>query len=176
MFTRIKQAMVSLIWGGLSQTVGTSVLNIKSEPSSGKTLSELEGDASVTKFGISENSSEFTLQEAFTIKLSTCESVLRVVLDETKLYESFYENKIITDMLGREKCFILDFVFNMGGSEALAETYFGAMKHQFKNNSAVETADLKTLIVFASQVSVIIALMLSTKSVEFIELEFYRTK
>ena len=55
---------------------------------------------------------------------------------------------MITDMFGREGCFILDFVFNMGGSEALAETYFVAMKHQFKDNSSVETADLRTLVSF----------------------------
>ena len=128
-FTRIKQVMVSLIWGDLFQTVGSSVLKITSGSSSGKRLSELDGDAFVNKFGIAENSSEFMLEEAFTIKLSTCESVLRVVLDETKLYDTFYENKMITDMFAREGCFISDFVFNMGGSEALAETYFGAMKH-----------------------------------------------
>ena len=51
-------------------------------------------------------------------------------------------------MIGRESCFILDFAFNMGGSEALAETYFGVMKHQFKDNSSSETADLRTLIDF----------------------------
>ena len=77
---RIKQVMVSLIWGDLFQMVGSSVLKITSGPSSGKRLSELDGDAFVSKFGIAENSSEFTLEEAFTIKLSTCESVLRVVL------------------------------------------------------------------------------------------------
>ena len=34
----------------------------------------------------------------------------------------------------------------MGGSEALAETFFGIMKHQYKDNSSIETADMRTIV------------------------------
>ena len=51
-------------------------------------------------------------------------------------------------MTGKEGCIILDFVYNLGGSEALAETFFGVMKYQKKDNAAPETADMRTLINF----------------------------
>lgn len=44
------------------------------------------------------------------------------------------------------KGFILDFAYNIGGSEAIAETYFGIMKSQIKDNHDAETTDLRTLI------------------------------
>ena len=78
----------------------------------------------ITKFHI-HKSSEFTLEDTFEIELSTCEGVIEVKLDEALLWEQFYTNPQICKMLDREGCFILDFVFNMGGSEAFAETYFG---------------------------------------------------
>ena len=51
-------------------------------------------------------------------------------------------------MIGREGCIVLDFVYNLGGSEALAKTYFGVMKYKKKDNASAETADMRTLINF----------------------------
>ena len=51
-------------------------------------------------------------------------------------------------MLGKEASIILDFAFNIGGSEALAETYFAIMKSQYQDNQDPETMDMRTIINF----------------------------
>ena len=86
-------------------------------------------------------SQDFVLEETFRIKLSTCDA-----MREIRLCEEMYKSDLMSGKIGCEGCFILDFIFNKGGSEALAETYFGIMKSLFKTNSSSETADMRSLV------------------------------
>ena len=43
---------------------------------------------------------------------------------------------------------ILDYAYNIGGSEAIAETFFGVMAAQKKDNQDPETVDMRTVLSF----------------------------
>ena len=142
----IKKAFASIVWGELFSTVGASVLVIQEGTHSGESLNELQGDAYITKFSVSKCTSKFLLHDNFSVKLNTCDNNFIVKLDEAKLWELIYTDSRVIEKIGRDSCYILDFAYNLGGSEAIAETYFGIMQHQFKDNSLVETADMRSLI------------------------------
>ena len=114
-------------------------------PLAGKSLSDVETDSFVTKFSVDESSNCFHLEDKFRLSLSSGSEFI-VNFDEQFLWNQLYTHKLLTEEIGREGCFILDFAFNSGGSEALAETYFGIMKHQYKDNSLVETAGMRTIV------------------------------
>lgn len=61
---------------------------------------------------------------------------------------SLSRREIILFAWYREACTILDIAYNIGGSEAIAETYFGVMTSQHKDNQSNDTLDMRTLISF----------------------------
>ena len=71
-----------------------------------------------------------------------------VKLNESLLYKAIYENSRLSSLVGPEGCYLFDSSYNLDGSEALAETFFGVMKHQFMDNAHCETADMRTVLSF----------------------------
>ena len=141
----LKRALAAIVWGDFFHSVGSLIFCIGSGPLSGKYLSDLGEDIFVTKLSVAEETRVFHLERRFSITLNNNDGFL-VKLDELSLWKFLYTNRSLSDKIGREGCFILDFTFNMGGSEALAETFFGIMKHQYKDNSSIETADMRTIV------------------------------
>lgn len=88
------------------------------------------------------------LEQTFEVKLSTSEEKLHVKLLEDRLWEALYKDPSLYSLVGREGCLALDFAFNIGGSEAIAETFFRVMEAQRKDNQSPETMDMRTLISF----------------------------
>ena len=110
-YNKIKQAIVSLVWGEFFQAVGTNIFIITNGPSAGKRVNDLDGDAYITTFKVNEDTSEFTLEINFNMKLNTCEGNLEIKLNE--FWQKLYQNEMLFTAIGIEGCFILDFVFNM---------------------------------------------------------------
>lgn len=50
-----------------------------------------------------------------------------------KIYCGEIYNKQVYDSLEREACIFLDVAFNMGGSEAVLESYYSVMTNEYPN-------------------------------------------
>ena len=74
--------------------------------------------------------------------------MLQVRLLEDHLWEALYMKESLYSVVGRAGCLALDFAYNFGGSEAIAETFFRVMEAQRKDNQDVATLDMRTLISF----------------------------
>ena len=114
----------------------------------GKYLSEVEGDPFLEEFNVMPDSSQFHLEKRFQVKMSNCEAELVVRLDENRLWHSIYCIDSLYQLIGKEACALLDFAYNMGGSEAISETYFSVMEAQKQSNQDNDTLDMRTLISF----------------------------
>lgn len=82
------------------------------------------------------------------MKLSTCEGSFIVRFLEQHFIKFLYTDKNVYSRLGKELCFVLDFAFNLGGTEAMAESFYSVMISQLKNNQSNDTMDMRTLIDF----------------------------
>ena len=129
----IKFAVRDCVWGDLLSSVGSKCFTIDGELK-GSALSDLSEDSYVSEFS-AVVSSEFELENKFAIKLNNKDS-LNVKFDETQLFKFLYTEESLYARVGKAGCIVMDFVYNLGSSEALAETYFGMMKHQFKDNGS----------------------------------------
>ena len=49
-------------------------------------------------------------------------------------------------IIGQEGCNVLYFAYNIGGSEAIAETYFGVMKPQIRDNHDSNKTGMRSLV------------------------------
>ena len=67
---------------------------------------------------------------------------------EHRLWEALFMEASLFSQIGRAGCLTLDFPYNMGGSEAIAETFFHVMESQRKDNLSPEMLDMRTLISF----------------------------
>lgn len=148
---KIKQAVASTIWGANLDTIGLPMLKIVDGPNKNKTLFEIESiinhpNLMVDSFSKEQISESFTLDPVFKITFVGLEAVFNVKIVKSVLWESLYNTPSFFNIIGKEGCFILDFAYNIGGSEAIAETYFGIMKSQMKDNHNPETTDLRTII------------------------------
>ena len=141
----IKFAVRDCVWGDLFSSVGSKCFTIDGELK-GSALSDLSEDSYVSEFS-AVVSSEFELENKFAIKLNNKDS-LNVKFDETQQFKFLYTEESLYARVGKAGCIVMDFVYNLGSSEALAKTYFGMMKHQFKDNASPDTADMRTVINF----------------------------
>ena len=148
---RIKAAIASTVWGANFSSVGVNMLKIVDGDEKGKCLGDAKlvlnlASLSVEQFCKVQISEHFTLETVFQIKLVGLDTVYTVSVSKSVIWEAVYTNSSFFNVIGREGCFILDFAYNIGGSEAIAETYFGIMKSQMKDNQDPETTNMRTLI------------------------------
>lgn len=143
----IKKAIVSTVWGDNFRTVGLSMFKIVDGQQKGSYLSELTNlpqDLFVSQFMVDSNN--FSLETSFSLCLGNSEQNFNVRLDEEKLWEALYSDESMYKLVGKEGSIILDFVYNIGGSEAIAETYFKVLEAQRQDNQNPDTIDMRTLI------------------------------
>ena len=127
---KIKAGMAEVIWGDLFTNIGCQMFQIVSGELKGKTLQQLAGDPYVEEFSVESCSREFTLENTFSIKLNTMAGNVSVKLNESLLYKAIYENSRLSSLIVPEGCYLIDLSYNLGGSEALAETFFGVMTYE----------------------------------------------
>ena len=143
---RIKNAIVSVVWGDNFYSIGASLFEISDGEFKGKFLKEiLEPTDSISEFSLFEGT-EFSLSTQFVIRCKDLDNALKVTFNEPALWEAFYIKPELVKLLGREAGFALDRAYNMGGSEAIAESFFATMRNQHKKNHSMETADMRTLV------------------------------
>ena len=82
------------------------------------------------------------------VKLSNTEGGLQVKFLEDRLWEALYTEPSLYSIVGRPGCLALDYAFNLGGSEAIAESFFRVIECQRKDNHDVTTLDMRTLVNF----------------------------
>ena len=148
-YNDIKEAVASTVWGSNFSAVGRQMFRIAEGPLKGQTIADLAGDPFVESLQVADhNPGRFTPESQFDLKINTVESILRVDFQEEKLWEAFYTSQPLYTALKREGCIILDVAANIGGSEAIAETYYGIMTSQRKDNHLNDTLDMRTLVDF----------------------------
>lgn len=68
-------------------------------------------------------------------------------LDEEILFSLIYNDESLFKYLGREACTILDFSYNLGGTEAVVESYYSVMESQRQDGGQNnDTLDMRTFI------------------------------
>ena len=113
----------------------------------GRVLNDLEGDGYVESLHVAtDNPDEFSGETKFIIKLSNCQGTFAVRLDDQQMWLNIYTESAVYSAIGPEGCVILDVAYNIGGSEAIAETYFGIMENQKQDNASHDTVDMRSLI------------------------------
>ena len=126
--------------------VGTRVLKVSKGDQKGKFI-EYFGDFSFDTFSVHTENKTFQLDKTFVIELKGSRQELYVHLDETSLWKEIYTNDKLFTALSKEACVVLDIARNMGGSEAVAESYYSVMKTQRKDGGQDnESIDMRTLI------------------------------
>lgn len=55
---------------------------------------------------------------------------IKVTLNEQSFYKTFYANENIYKIAGKPMCILLDIALSKGGPEAIAESFYNAMRHQ----------------------------------------------
>ena len=143
-FTKVKEGIATVIWGENFSKIGSKIIE---GPLKGKTLNQLMGDPCVIRLS-KVDSQEFNLDTIFDVSLSTVDGNLRVCLIEQAFYEALYCEKSLYSVIGKEGCIVLDFIYNLGGSECLAEIYFGVLKSQLQDNQDPDTVDMCALLGF----------------------------
>ena len=148
-YDSIKNSVVSTVWGDNFLNVGAKMFEIVCGEKKGKLLADVIPDhSSVCDFTIAESSRTFTLEPQYFIKVDSVTTKFKVKFLKSQLWESIYTDSALYSIIGREGCIALDFAYNIGGSEAIAETYFGVMKSQIKDNHDPNTADMRSLVKF----------------------------
>ena len=142
---RIKTAIASTLWGENFNSVGEKMFVIRDGPQKGKRICDLFGDSSLVELSLCENES-FSVEQPFTLKLDSSNTEFNVSFDEAELWKALYTYEPLYTAIGREGSIALGIAFNIGGSEAIAETFFGVMEAQRKRNQDPLTADMKTVI------------------------------
>ena len=94
----------------------------------GKKLNDLEGDGFVELLHVAtDTQDEFSGETKFNIKL-ICQGT-SVRLDGQQMWFNIYKVSAVYSAIGPERCVIFDVAYNIGGSEANAETFFGIMEN-----------------------------------------------
>ena len=73
-------------------------------------------------------SEEFEIEDRFTFKYDDGVCITR--LDQATAFSTFYTNKTIYQMAGKECCIAIDVALAMSDSEAVVESYYSVMKTQ----------------------------------------------
>lgn len=108
---------------------------------------KISDDSKVDTFCVKERTDEFQLEEHFSIKLEGASDQVCLALSEAAIWKEIYTNPVVYNLLGRVACVVLDVVYNMGGSEAIAESYYSVMNSQrFDGGQLNETLDMRTLV------------------------------
>ena len=115
--TRLKKAVKAGIWNGLCPD--WFILTDKDTPMKSQ-------DVQLISF---EPAPSDTLETFFTMKFANGQQH-SVRLHEQNVYSSFYSREDIYDIAKPPSCAILDFVLAKGGPEAIAESYYSAMRAQ----------------------------------------------
>jgi len=94
---------------------------------------------------VSQN--KFGMYNKYKIVTSCSDEPIIAHLDETLLWSLIYTNKSLYSRLGREVCILLDIAYNLGGTEAVAESYYSVMESQRQDGGQCNnTLDMRTLI------------------------------
>ena len=89
----------------------------------------------------------FHLDPEFELKVQGVDEVYRVKINEKRLYYELFCTRDLFDDLGKEASFVLDFTLNMGGSEAVAESFYSVMETQrFDGGQLNKTLEDRTII------------------------------
>lgn len=97
------------MWDDVVPMFGISVKNVES-------ISFIEDD-------------QVSFDLRFSLRLKNGE-VKKVKLNESMLYESFYNNEKVYQKAGQPVCAMLDIALAKGGPEAIAESYYACMRSQ----------------------------------------------
>lgn len=145
---RIKDLVADTIWGDHYSSIGRNVLRLITGPNQGKYLQDVTEEKIVSFTVRPAERDSFELEPSFSATVESASSY-NVVLDEARLFKHFMSNAEVYSQVGIEACAILDFCWSLGGSEAIAETYFGIMKNQRKDGGQNhETLEMRTMIDF----------------------------
>ena len=117
----LKEAVAAGVWDGLCPEW---FIDVKTS------MSMKLGDLQIVEFSPTQTTSEY--ESTFMIKLSDG-SEIKVRLHEQSVYASFYSNERIFSIAKPPSCIILDVVLSKGGPEAIAESYYSAMRAQQKS-------------------------------------------
>ncbi|XP_018026712.1 uncharacterized protein LOC108682107, partial [Hyalella azteca] len=118
LFDKLKEFLVSTIWGELLHVVGTEIFH----QLSGEPMSKLGNDSTVEKL-TEETNASFQLQKNFVVKISNKDEPLTVALNEGVFYSLIFSKEEVYTVLGKDLCTLLDVSLCLGGSEAVAESY-----------------------------------------------------
>ena len=90
----------------------------------------------------------FRLEPTFSIKLKkTGKELNNLVFSESRLLKAIYTNSTVYKRLGKSACSVIDVSMAMGGSEAIAESYYSVMASQKKDGGqSNETLEKQTFI------------------------------
>ena len=138
-YWRLKSSLLEIIWGNkfvsLFPTFFKKMIDSKSK------LAEivLRPNATVTKFETAPFQG-FDLVDKYVVTLSD-RSVLTVVLQESKVIESLYNESNFYQSAGQEFCIIFDVLYSKMGTEIPAESFYKVVLNQEKDGGQ----DLDTL-------------------------------
>lgn len=127
-------------------SVGQRIFTIEAGPHKGKSLRAIQPFPS-RLVGFSVAAVEyFVVEDLFDMEFSDGTTYC-VSLNEDNLWHEVYTNETVYGKLGREACIMLDIAYNMGGSEAVAESYYSVMNTQrFDGGQTNSTLEARTLI------------------------------
>ena len=80
-------------------------------------------------FSVVENFSSFVLSNVYRLKFKF-EKEIVATLNEENMYECFFQNSEVFDILGKEVMICLDIALAKGGSEAVVESFYSDMGSQ----------------------------------------------
>ena len=139
--------MVSTIWGEFFETIGCEIMHLKEGVYAGKSIKDAgEEKGCIVTMREIKSSTNFELESSFNITFEDG-SNSTFYLDEKVLFGAFFKNEEFFKKVGRESCVLLDFCWSLGGSEAIAETFFGMMSNQRKDGGQLnKTLEARTII------------------------------
>lgn len=127
--------------------MGLEVFELLEGVKKGQPLKTVAANSDFVKSFYSVSSTNFQLECGFSITLASSETSYNVVLKEKLLWKEVYVNPRLFEALGKEACLVLDVALSMGGSEAIAETYYSVMNTQrFDGGQSNETLEMRTLV------------------------------
>jgi hypothetical protein len=141
-FDKLKEFLVSAVWGELLHIVRTEIFY----QLSGEPMSKLGDDFVVEKLPEEANAS-FQLQKNFVVKILNKDAPLTIALNEGVFYSLIFTKEELYTILGKDLCISLDMFLSLGDSEAVAETYYAVMKSEpHVGGQENKTLDMQMLV------------------------------
>lgn len=128
-------------------TIGTQIFIFP-----GEALVKIRTYKNVTSFK-KHSPSQFSTSTYYKFKFDHCDEQIIAYLNEEKLFKFIYTDKRVYESLGREACCVLDFVYSLGGTEAVVESYYSVMESQRQDGGQHNyTLDMRTLLSLRFQI------------------------